>query len=417
MPDDLPRRPPPTPRFRRWRQRRLAWRRRPRAPFASPDSWREGHDRRSRGHRYHAGLRRWPRRTLIGTAAFIVVLILLAIATVAYAFWRYHELDRAAVSNLAAVHAGSTFDILIVGSTPVTDGRSASRHEAKSLASVIMLARVDPKTHGIRLIAVPPETEIALAATGASTSVARPIADALETGPATLVQTVVASFHVPITDYLALKVSGIGSVVAALGGIHLDFAYPVRDAFTGLSINKTGCQLVSGPQTEALFQSRHFYYFANGAWRADLRGVASAIAREAAIFAATVTSTGGIEFDPVELNNLVTSVVANLTVDNALSESRLLSLAETFRGFSHTQLAAVTLPTLEATTRSGSTVVAPAPRPDDLLLARFLAFGTTSSPSSLLARVHVAVPAGFSVPKNARVVGSATHFAWDPEPC
>ena len=83
------------------------------------------------------------------------------------------------------------------------------------------------------------------------------------------------------------------------------------------------------------------------------------IARESAVFAATVTSTGGIGFDPVELNNFVSAVVANLTIDNVLSESKLLSLAETFRGFSPSQLASRGLPTVEARSSSGRTALPP----------------------------------------------------------
>jgi LytR_cpsA_psr family len=417
MAADLPRRIPAKPRFKRWRGRRIAWRRRPRAPLASQDAWREGHDRRSATHRYHAGLRRWPRRTLLGAVALVVVAILLAIATVAYSFWRYHELNRIAVPNLSAVKAGSPFDVLIVGTTPLGGADSSHRRGGQSIASVILLARVDPKAHSLRLVAVPPAMEVPVPV-GGSAPATRPIADALESGPGTLVETVASDLHVPITDYLALKVSGIGSVVGALGGIHLAFAFPVRDAFTGLSIDNTGCRLVSGSQAQALFQSRHLYYFAEGAWRADLRGASSVIAREAAVFASTVKSSGGILFDPVELNNLVSSIVANLTIDNKISERRLLSLADMFRGFSLGQLSEETLPTVEATLPSvHGRVTAPAIRADDEVIARFLSLGTTSPVSSLLRTVHVALAPGLSVGVDARFSNSTAHLSWNPTPC
>jgi hypothetical protein len=416
MAADLPRRLPTSPRLKRWRWRRLAWRRRPRAPLAAPDSWREGHDRRSATHRYHAGLRRWPRRTLFGALALVVVAILLAIATVAYSFWRYHELNRIAVSNLSAVKPDSPFDVLIVGTTPLGGVDSSHRHAAQSLATVILLARIDPKGDALRLVALPPQMEVRVPGNGSPASATRPIADALESGPGTLVEVIASDLHVPITDYLALKVSGVWSVVGALGGIHLDFVFPVRDAFTGLSIDKTGCQLVSGSQAQDLFQSRHLYYFAEGAWRADLRGASSVIARESAVFASAVKSSGGILFDPVELNNLISSAVANLTIDNKMSETRLLSLADTFRGFSPVQLSEEeTLPTVEATLPSGRHVTAPAIRADDAVIARFLSLGTTSSPSSLT--VHVVLAPGLSVGNDARFSISTAHFSWNPTPC
>ncbi|MGB9112003.1 MAG: LCP family protein [Acidimicrobiales bacterium] len=415
MPADLPRRLPTNSRFRGWWQRRLAWRRRPTAPLTAPDAWREGHDRRSRGHRYHAGLRRWPRRVLIGTILLVVILILLGIATFAYAFWRYHELDRAAIPGLVSVPAGAPFDVLIVGTSPASDSRG--RRNTRYLAAVILLARIDPKMHRVRLVAIPDQTEVTMTTVGSSVTVTRPIAEALESGPGSLVQTISTDFHVPITDYLSLKLSGVGSVVGALGGVHLEFANPVRDAFSGLSIDRSGCLLVSGSQAEALFESRHLYYFANGAWRADLRGTSSSIAREDAVFAATVTSTGGIVFDPVELNNLVSAVVGNLTVDKTLSESKLLSLAETFRGFSRTQLSETTLPTVAAKLGTSQRVTAPSTRADDIVLARLLTVGTTSSTASLLPKVHVALAAGLSVLPGAPIVDETTHVTWNPTPC
>ncbi len=347
----------------------------------------------------------------------VVIVILLGIATFAYAFWRYHELDRTAVPGLVSAHAGAPFDVLIVGATPVSDAVSRDRRGTNYLAEVILLARIDPKNHGVRVVAIPDETDVAITRVGSSATVTRPIAEALESGPGTLVQTISVDFHVRITDYLSLKLSGVGSVIGALGGIHLDFTHPVRDAFSGLSIDRSGCQLVSGSQAEALFESEHLYYFANGAWRADLRGTSSAIAREDTVFAATVTSTGGIVFDPVELNNLVSAVVTNLTVDRALSESKLLSLAETFRGFSRTQLSETTLPTVAAKSRTGQRVAAPLPHADDIVLARLLTVGTTASTASLLREVHVAMPSGLSVLPNAPIVDETAHLAWNPKPC
>jgi anionic cell wall polymer biosynthesis LytR-Cps2A-Psr (LCP) family protein len=420
MPPDLPRRMPSTPRLRRWWQRRVAWHRRPTAPVSAPDAWRDDRDRRGRGHRYRSGLRRWPRRTLIGLVALLILAVLLSVATFAYAFWRYHELRRVTVPGIVSVRAGSPFNVLIVGTSPLGaagGGRDHHRPSGRQLAEVLMLARVDPKTHVIAMIAIPPETTVSIPSSVGGAATTGPIDTALERGPGSLVQTIDTNFAVPTNDYLSLKLSGVHSVVSALGGIHLALAYPVRDDFSALSIERSGCRVVSGAQAQALFDSRHLYYFAEGSWRADLKGTSSEIARQDAVFAATITSTGGILFDPVELNNLVSSVVANLTIDNAISESRLLSLAETFRGFSRVQLSPRTLPTVSARTSDGRRVVAPDVRPDATMIARFLSLGTTSSPAQILRAVHLRLARGLTVAAGAPRVDETLHAAWNPSPC
>ncbi|MGA8295771.1 MAG: LCP family protein [Acidimicrobiales bacterium] len=351
----------------------------------------------------------------------VVLAILLGVATFVYAFFRYHELDRTHVTGLVSARAGAAFDVLVVGTSPVGASNSRAHNSgassSKLTASVILLARIDPQTHEIRMIAVPPQTEVAVANPAGGASSTLPIADTLETGPGTLVRTITSDFDVPVTDYLSLKAAGVGPIVSALGGIHLDFAYPVRDAFTGLSVNKSGCQRVSGSQAQSLFDSRHLYYFARGAWRADLGGTSSAMGRENSVFAATVTSSGGIGFDPVELNNLVSSAVANLTIDNGISEGKLLSLAETFRGFSRAQLAPVAFPVIEARTRDDRGIAVPDPHADDAVLARFLSLGTTSSVPEMLHDIHVGLPPGVSVSSGAPVIDKPTPAPWNPTTC
>ncbi len=66
---------------------------------------------------------------------------------------------------------------------------------------------------------------------------------------------------------------GLEDAVNALGGIKMDFPYPVRDQDcstgtcynnSGLNIPTAGCQVLDGSQALSLSRSRYFQYYDDG---------------------------------------------------------------------------------------------------------------------------------------------------------
>ena len=81
---------------------------------------------------------------------------------------------------------------------------------------------------------------------------------------------------------------GFEGMVNAIGGISLDFPYPVRDPYSGLNVTTTGCQTVNGTTALALVRSRHLYYFEDGTWNYDGMSDWSRIQRQQAFFHAVL---------------------------------------------------------------------------------------------------------------------------------
>ena len=107
-------------------------------------------------------------------------------------------------------------------------------------------------------------------------------------------QTIQDNFHIPINHVMIANFCGFEGMVNSLGGISLDFRYPVRDAYSGLRINTTGCQLINGTQALALVRSRHLYYFKHGAWNYDGLSDWSRIRRQQAFFHALLNKVHGV---------------------------------------------------------------------------------------------------------------------------
>jgi LCP family protein required for cell wall assembly len=335
------------------------------------------------------GQRRWPRRLLIGSTSLVVILILIAAGVFFYARYRFDQIHKDKVAGLTPNASGKPFDILLVGSDSRAFVDNSSQASAFGSASsttgqrsdVIIVARIDPTTRQIRLMSIPRDTWVDIPGNVANISGPDRINAAFNNGPSLLVQTIKNTFHIPITYYAEVNFPGFSGMVNALGGIGLDFRYPVKDAYSGLNITTTGCQLVNGTQALALVRSRHLYYYENGAWNYDGLSDFSRIQRQDAFFRAVISKMKGAVTNPLELNNFLGASTKYVTIDQTLSEGELVSLARIFRSFTSAELTTQTLPTSPVTI-SGQDVLEPAPGPDETMISSFLNFGSTASTTS-----------------------------------
>jgi LCP family protein required for cell wall assembly len=366
------------------------------------------------------GERHWPRRLLYVSVFVVALLVVAAVGSVVYARWRFGQVHRIHVAGLVTPPPGVAFDVLLVGEEgSKTPSRNSSHSDTVEHADLITLARIDPQTQTARMISIPVGTYVMVAGAVAGVSGPNPIADALAGGPGMLVRTITESFHVPIDDYASFDLSNLPSAVGALGGVHLDFSEPLRDSYSGLNVSNVGCQSLSGTQSLALAESSHLYYFADSSWRIDNGSQLSVIQRQEALFAALVSASKSTVTNPIALNDFVSAVASHLTVSDSLSESKLYSLAETFRGFTAGDLNTKVFPTIASRTRSGAAVMAPAAGPDRRLLRAFLGFGATPghARSTRPADSPIATVPGLVAVKGAAVEYDTPRAAWDPVPC
>ena len=116
-------------------------------------------------------------------------------------------------------------------------------------------------------------------------------------GPDALIKTIENTFGIPISHYIVIDFFGVQDAVNALGGISMDFPYPVRDQDcstgvcnnnSGLNIPTAGCQVLDGAQALALSRSRYFQYYDDGEWQSDPTSDIGRIERQNLIISAAL---------------------------------------------------------------------------------------------------------------------------------
>ena len=387
-----------------------------------------------------AAKKRWPRRVKIGAGALVALIVLLVGGVFVYAHWRFGQIKKTSVNGLTARPSNGPFNVLLVGSDSRafvdTAGEASafgsSTAQTGQRSDVIIIARVDPSRHSMKLLSIPRDTYVDIPGSVSGISGPNRINAAFNEGPSLLVKTIQDSFHIPISDYAEVNFPGFSGMVDALGGIGLDFPDPVKDAYSQLHVTTTGCQIVHGSQALALVRSRHLYYESGGIWYQDGDSDWSRIQRQDAFFRALIPKMKGVITNPIALNNFLGAATKNITVDQTLSAQNLIGLAQDFRGISSTGLLTETLPTIPYTTSAGASVLLPAPAPDESTIAAFLAFGTqqttamrsgpTTAEFVLTSTTGVSAPTVTTIPtsnppSSADVVYNTAKEPWNPTPC
>ena len=365
-----------------------------------------------------------------------------------YAYWRYGQFPKINIPGLDPRPANGAFDILIVGSdSRAFAGNSGANAQAYGSGSAIggqrsdvtIIARVDPATQTVHLLSIPRDTYVKIPGHITYISGYNRINTAFNNGPQLLVQTIQQNFHIPISDYVDINIEGLINMVNAIGGVYLDFRYPVYDTYSHLGISRTGCHLVFGSQAVALVRSRHLYYKMHHTWYYDGLSDWSRIQRQDAFFRALLPRLKGIITSPTGMNAFLGAAEKNITIDRYLSVGEIISLAKIFRHVSSSALVAQTLPTA-ATVINGEDVVIPAPAQDAAVISAFLAIGSVKTTSYTLpnasrnggvamalltAAVIAAANSGVTVttipgvpaPSASQIVTNTQSEPWNPIPC
>ncbi len=322
--------------------------------------------------------------------AVTVAAVLVLVVALGYGYFRY-EWGKVASSPCPAcvsVPSGQPYNVLLIGSdsrageTPAEALHFGSASSAGGQRSdTIKIVRVDPSAGTASSLSIPRDTYVTLSGMPASSqlSSANKINAAFGAGPDALIKTIQNTFGIPISHYIVVSFFGLQNAVDALGGISMDFPYPVRDQDcstgvcnnnSGLDVSTTGCQVLNGAEALALSRSRYFEYQVDGRWVADPTGDLGRIRRQNLIISATLDKAKST-YNPFRLNALFTSLVHDFSKDDGLSANDMLSLAERYHAFSGSQLAASTLPTVGASSSAGSVEVV---EPDQTaqLLGQFL---------------------------------------------
>jgi polyisoprenyl-teichoic acid--peptidoglycan teichoic acid transferase len=327
------------------------------SPGARPASSRAA-ARRRRAHR-----RRWLRAATVGT------LVLVAVAMAGgYGYARLQ------VGQVASVHLpglapapppGRPMNLLVVGSDTRQSLRSQDRGRFGAVqgqrGDVILLVHLVPATHRAWLLSIPRDLYVPVAGTGSRAK----INAALSTGPEQLVETIRGDLGIPVSHYLLVDFDGFRAVVDAIGGIRLDFPYPVRDDDqdhnnSGLVVATPGCRHLDGTQALALARSRYYQYRgADGVWHPDPGYDLGRIRRQQVLLRALAAQAlrRGLT-NPLRANAVLTAAANHLTRDDTLTTGEAVRLAVQFHAFRPDTLVGLTIPTVPAL-RRGDVVLRP----------------------------------------------------------
>ena len=284
-----------------------------------------------------------------------IVVVALALVGIgsgwAYVTYRFNQVQKVTVKHLKKAPVGEPFNVLLIGSdSRIGESAADAAHFGNQSTAggqrsdVVKIVHIVPATGQVSVLSIPRDTVISVAGDTSEIGKYNRINATYNTGPDQLVQTIEANFGIPIEHVVQVDFEGLRGAVDAIGGIYLNFPYPAKDAYTGLDITQTGCQLVNGGYSLALARSRHYEYYKDGYWQYDGTSDFGRIQRQNA-FLKAVINEAETKYNPLTLNAFLGSIVQGVTVDSTFTVSDLISLAREFHTFSSTSLATATLPT------------------------------------------------------------------------
>jgi LCP family protein required for cell wall assembly len=298
------------------------------------------------------------------TVVILVSLVVLVAAGIgggyAYLWYRFNQLSKVHIADEVAAQSGQPFTILVIGSDSRV-GESAqgaqafgsSQQVTGQRSDVVQLWRVSPSTKSIQVMSIPRDTVVTmLPPDNSQYGTYNRINSSYNTGANQLVKTITANFGIPINHVVEVDFSGFQDSVNALGGIHLNFPYPAKDAYSGLNITTPGCQLLNGSQALAVARSRHYEYFTNGYWHTDGTSDFGRIQRQDVFLKAMIQSAKS-KVNPFTVNAFLGSLHEGVTIDDGWGFNELVGLALTYRSFDPAQLAGQTMPTVSSSAFGG----------------------------------------------------------------
>jgi LCP family protein required for cell wall assembly len=312
--------------------------------------------RRTRGHR--------PRSERILKVAIIFVVVILVLGGGVYGYLRYRfgQIKSIACTTCVAVANGQPYNVLIVGSdSRAGDSGAAARafgtssQVAGQRSDTIKILHIDPSSGTAKLLSIPRDTYVSMSDVPVSSGLAtdNKINTAFNDGPGPLIQTIENTFGIPIAHFVIVDFNGVIDLVNSVGGINLNFPYPVRDNDdgnnnSGLNITHAGCQTLNGTMALALARSRYYQYEERpGYWVYDPSSDLGRIQRQNTIIEAVIDKAKS-SYNPLTVNAFIGSIVHDITKDNGMSSDMMISLAQRYHAFSGSSLQTFTVPTAGA---------------------------------------------------------------------
>jgi len=304
---------------------------------------------RSRRRRSSPRVRR--RRILLGGLALVLLIVAFFGGGYLYLRYRFDQIKKIDVATETDYHGGP-LNILVIGSDSRAGLTGSAEAQAGSAAQVTgqrsdvdMIMHLDPSKGTIALLSIPRDTLVSMSPDLKSQfGTFNRINSAFNSGPDQLVKVIQDNLGIPINDTVEVDFSGFVGMVDALGGVKMNFPFPARDAYSGLSVTQPGCQLLNGGQALSVARSRHYEYQVYGGWYSDGTGDFGRIQRQDAFLKALISSAHS-KINPLTINAFLGSIPQGVKLDTKFGFNTLASLALKYHSYDPNSLASLTLPT------------------------------------------------------------------------
>lgn len=207
-------------------------------------------------------------------------------------------------------------------------GTFGDREELGERSDTIMVLRVDPEANRVAILSFPRDLYVEIAGSG---SMSR-INSAYQRGqPQRLADTIFQNFDIPIDHFVQVDFCAFKTLVDAVGGVAVPFAYPARDGNTNLNVPTTGCFTFDGEHALAYVRSRHYEYedpAGSDNWATDPSSDLGRISRQQDFLRRTLSSLlDSGPLNPRVARGLIQASTSYITTDRELTPARMLEFA------------------------------------------------------------------------------------------
>jgi LCP family protein required for cell wall assembly len=307
----------------------------------------DGHE--PRGRRGHGSRR----RRIVGWIAVITTVLVTGTSLVAYAAYlnTLHSIETFSTAGLGS-HRPPAYDasenILLVGSdSRAGNNQKFGKYVQGQRSDTMLIVHIRPHHQGAVVVSLPRDSEVPILACKADTKhhyqgqPALPGQDEMLNatfalgGPLCLWKTVEQETGIRIDHYVGLTFSGFINVINDIGGVNVCLPKSIHDPKSGLNLGR-GEHHVKGFEALAFWRER---YVGEGS---DLQR----IQRQQYLMAGLMqeVKNGGLLSNYPRMYSVLRDSAKALTVDQGLSLSDMVSLAENLRSLNSRSVRFITVP-------------------------------------------------------------------------
>lgn len=348
-------------------------------------------------HKYH---HTWPQRIVFGFNVLIAVGLLVGGGALVYANQRLDNRKVVTITPSGKPGSGgvsadqldnipegdlSTKNFLITGrdNNACVDKKSqfagavGERTGYAGLTDTIMLIRVNPRDNQAAVLSFPRDLWVKIAKSDSKNRINtayRP------NEPQRLIDTIMTNFGIAVDHYISVDFCAFKTIVNAVDGVRIPFAYPARDLATNFRVKSSGCAKLRGDEALAYVRSRHYAYFdtKKNKWVGDPSGDWGRIARQQDFLRRVLRAAldKGVT-NPAVANELLGAALKNVITDDNLSALKLLQLARAMRNVSEKDVRTYTVDGVMKRI-AGQSIIEPTLKSDTMKAVLSIFQGTSS---------------------------------------